>query len=974
MSRPSRLFSAWHSLAAVLLLLGGVIGWFVYAEYLNIGEREKERLQDEARVANDSLVRQVDAINRTLTVVRDEVADWQVAGIGNQNLKAFANAMPYVRTLLVMDAYGKVLLSSRPELLGDSYAHRSYFKTVRERPDVNTLYVGEPFTAVSGVYTITLLRVMTNAAGEFDGVVVASLNPAAFRLMLDSMRYAEDSWAALAHGDGRLILSSPERPGLRGADLARPGSLFTRHMQSGHTATVMTDRLMLTGETRIMAQYTLAPPALHMDKPLVIALSRDVGAVYALWGRETRTIGALYALMVLGAPMALYLVRRRQHRDEARAERDRQALHEKSVEVENFFLTAQDMLGIVDFNGRLLKVNAAWTRTLGYSAEELEGMVMLDLVHPDDVRQTLEMGQRLVAGEMIKGHVNRYRSKDGRYRNLEWHIVPIPERGHLHATARDITVQLEMNQVLEEREQFLQSMINVVPGMVGYWDTQLRNVYANKAYQEWFGRTPAQMKGLSARDMMGDTLYRLNEPHLQAALAGEARHFERTLVKADGSTGYTWAHYIPDIVNGQLRGIFAVVSDVTALKRAQIDLEKANAALIQRTAEAEQANIAKSQFLATMSHEIRTPMNGILGMAQLLQMSAPDDPLRHEAVEAILLSGQTLLSLLNDILDLSKIEAGKLELHPADFEPRELVDETVAIFRELATSKGLRLDAAWQGERRACYRGDALRIRQILSNLVSNAIKFTPAGFVYLEAAEVARTADGCELMFSVTDSGIGIAPEDRLRLFKPFSQVDASSTRRFSGTGLGLSIVRRLAVAMGGEVGVESEPGRGSRFWCRIRVEAVRSAPAAAVETATPRPGMPTPQELKGRRVLVAEDLPVNRQVIDALLKKLGMEPVCVNDGAAAVEAVRNGLDTDLILMDIQMPVMDGLDATRRIRQWEQAQNTRRQPIVALTAGAYDEDRQRCMAAGMDDLIIKPLSLTVLGNVLKRWLAPAAR
>lgn len=256
------------------------------------------------------------------------------------------------------------------------------------------------------------------------------------------------------------------------------------------------------------------------------------------------------------------------------------------------------------------------------------------------------------------------------------------------------------------------------------------------------------------------------------------------------------------------------------LKQQGDELRVREDSLVAAKEAAEAANLAKSSFLATMSHEIRTPLNGVLGMAQLLLMPKIDETERMEYARTILNSGQTLLTLLNDILDLSKVEAGKLELRLAAFAPRQVIDEIVTLFSEAARSKGLELAADWRGAEERRYRADPVRLRQMLANLVSNAIKFTPRGFVRVEAAEVGTDGEHAVLEFSVTDSGIGIAADKLALLFKPFSQVDASTTRQHGGTGLGLSIVRNLAQLMDGDAGIESAPGQGARFWFRIRAE----------------------------------------------------------------------------------------------------------------------------------------------------------
>jgi len=644
-----------------------------------------------------------------------------------------------------------------------------------------------------------------------------------------------------------------------------------------------------------------------------------------------------------------------------------EALYESEARMRRRINILSEVVFKLDQGGQIVFLNAAWTQPMGPSEASSLGRPLSEFADVAD-RPLLEA---TLAGAQPANRAPRalvrFSGVGAAARWMEISVVQVPGQGFV-GVLRDVTHQKQAQDELER----MSLVANHTDNLVLITDARGRVEWVNAAFTRHTGYPLSCMLGrIPGHVLRGPATDRAEVARLGREIrAGRSVRSEIFNYRRSGIP-YWITVYITPIRDeaGEIRRFIAVQSDSTALHKMQSDLEH-------EKTRAEAANQAKSAFLATMSHKIRTPMNSILGMAQAMTTPTLSQQQREEYARIPMDSGETLLALLNDILDLSNIEAGKLALHPTRTAPLAVVNETVALFAGAAHAKQLTLTVHSELDRSRCYPIDALRLRQMLSNLIINAIKFTASGTIEVSIAQLKQDDQGNELEFSVSDTGIGIATADQAVLFETFSQVDSSSTRHYAGTGLGLSIVRSLAQSMGGSVGVRSRPGQGSTFWFRIIAKAGLAQvplPAVSPASAPATAEASTLAPILTGHVLVAEDNPVNRLIMRTHLAKFEITVQAAENGHEAAAVSTSGQHFDCILMDVRMPELDGLGATRQIRDWEHRHGRPRCPIIAVTANVFAEDPRECEAAGMDDFISKPVIMADLQRALQRWL-PATR
>lgn len=704
----------WVILLVALLFMGLGLANSLYGDWERIRVDVRKRLLSQTSIVDQIVESDLIALNAVLENLGAEWSSRAVASTSmNEQMRILEKSMPGVRTFAIFDDNGTIQASNRSEFVGKNFADRQYFKQAKELANPSILCLSEPYITVLGVRTINVTKSFFNSGGAFVGVVVASLEPAYFEPLLRSVLYNEDIWVNLVHNKGDVFLAVPENNNVAGKNLAQPGTLFSKHINSARVENFFLDTVWATGERRFLAVRSIIPKTINLDGYLVVGIASDPDVLFGSWYENLVWRTTLFCFLALVGFVSVWIYQRR--------------------------------LKIYDESER------------------------------------------------------------------------------------------RSNLAIRESERFIKTITDSMPGMVGYWDKDLNCRFANAAYQEWFGRSRSVILGHSMLELLGNDVYLKVKPHAMAALDGQPQRFELMLRRKDGATRDVLVHYIPDAIDGSVKGFFVLVTDVTPLKEAQNYLETQVA---ERTAslrnamvelegaknQAEAASKAKSVFLASVSHELRTPMTSIVGFIKLirkdfLKILKPsldkNQALERKSnrvvdnLEIIEFEAARLTRLINDILDSAKIESGRMRWEDQIFQINDVLWlATNTIKGHL--NKGV--DILYRGAADSPWvKADPDRLMQVMMNLLSNAAKFTSKGCI-----EVFLNNNlGEYFTVTVRDEGVGIPGNDFEKIFDMFHQVQQSAdvNNKSEGTGLGLSICRQIVSHYGGKIWVESELGKGSSF-----------------------------------------------------------------------------------------------------------------------------------------------------------------
>ena len=909
----------------------------------------------------------------------------------DQRLSVTLRPTPFLRSLSILDARGRIVASSSKDNLGYLVNVANFFPI--GFPDSEVMRIGVPQRGRDFSQAIAATETMPVASSEDSFIplvrrfssgggytLAAALNPDYFvnhgRQLLDP---ADGRIQWLRYDDVLLATTAAdETPGVRGA----AGAVSERlsNFEQGSLVQKLGDEHTVLTAYRASRRF-----------PVVVAVHIDRDHVLASWKIEARRLAGIVLPIILALSFAGIMIWRRQQRI---VSQQHELERERSLAA-SLFDTSSESIIMATPAGNILAVNPAFERITGYAKDEVIGKNPRFLnsgLNPAQIYE--EMWTTIGKGELWQGELKN-RKKNGEHYWAAVSISPVIDGqgsiSHYIALVPDITERKQVQDALLVSEARLaafsrdfEAFLNQTTDFIYFKDADSRIRFCSQTmavitgYDSW-----QELVGKHDRDIFPPDTARIYEEEEAPVLAQGKPLLNKIdpYYNSQGKTGYVQTNKWPLFdAEGKVAGIFGISRDITErievekqlvkyrdyleelLKERSVALDSAREA----RAIAEAASRAKSSFLANMSHELRTPMNAIMGMTNIALRRTEDAKLRDPLLK-IDQASRNLLAIINDILDISKIEAEHLSLEQTNFLLGSVFENLASLLSQKASEKGieLRLDLPSALSRQPLV-GDPVRLGQILLNIVGNAVKFTEQGNVTVSARPLEDLSDNLYLRFDVTDTGIGISSEAQERLFTAFEQADNSTTRKYGGTGLGLAISKRLVHMMGGEIGVDSTLGQGSNFWVTVRLIKNAAAVRPVISSEQGEAEAQIRREYCGVRVLLAEDEPINREVTSYLLEDIGLSVDLAEDGLQALALAQQNRYA-LILMDMQMPNLNGIEAARAIRTDSLNRFT---PIMAMTANAFDEDRQVCLEAGMNDHLAKPVDPDRLFESLLKWLS----
>ena len=968
---PAARLPPWRFRLAATAIQAGLVGLAVICALMLFQAHEAarsdaiHRAESLARVLQGGIEKDVQIIDLSLRNVDADLrlieehhlpADLRGSVLTNDALPTQA-----LGSLVMVDQAGHMAFDSQGRLATDiDVSSRDYFVTHRDHPDAGLTLSMLTSSRLSGDPVLLLTRRINHPDGSFAGVAAESIRLPVFKSLFELTELGPDDEVLLHTTDQRVIYRRNSGARFFGFDVSgTPVAKALRDSGNGLAEGAST----LDGVPRFWARRDL-----H-NIGLVVAVGLSVKAVYADWRQEAVIIGSAITCLLLVATLLGVGLRRQL----SRRERAEAALRASEAQYRLLSDAASDIVSRVDVTGQRRYVSPAAGRLLGLPPEALLGNAMLDLVLPEHRAALLSSAAKLLAGvphtQSMQFRVRRtdgaVRWIDAAARSLKDPLTDAPD-GYV-AAWRDVTDRKLAEERLAESETRYRLLTESASDVITCLDLRLRRTYVSPASLAVLGYEPEEMLGLApSQSIHPDDAPVVAERFCRVA-EGAVDHDVLTNRIRHKAGHYVWVeakiNLMRDPVTGEPASILCVVRDISDRKAAadellaaNHDLERLSRHLARAKDAAERASEAKSRFLASVSHELRTPLNGILGYAELLRIEGGLNEIQTARLDAMRTAGQHLLSMITGVLDLSEIETGRLDLHPAAIDVGDIMAECLAVVRPLAERKGLSFEAGL-GTSVAVW-ADATRLRQILVNLLANAVKFTAAGRVTIGVSQTVQL----QARIEVADTGPGIAADQCWRLFHEFDRLGSDASQGVEGAGLGLALSHRLATAMGGAIGYADNPGGGSIFWLELPLSAADASPATGASVAAPLPSAVAVNS--GWHVLVVDDVAMNRDIAASFLAAAGHASTCADSGEQALMLAASQ-DFDAIVMDVRMPGIDGREATRRIRAL--AGSRGQVPIVALTAQAFADEVAECRRAGMDGHLAKPFSQPGLLAALAR-------